>query len=74
MSTDETAAIIKCTEHIVKVQENLSLLEDDTLVKPVQLLNYLRKLYNYFTEANLITISAEYAPTFVCYTQQTDNL
>ena len=37
MSTDETAAIVKHLEHAVKVQGNVTVLEDDALTKAAQL-------------------------------------
>ena len=37
MSTEENSAIVKHTEHIVKVQEIFSVLKEDALTKAVQL-------------------------------------
>ena len=48
MSKDETTVIVKHSEHIVKVQENFTVLEDDAVAKAVPLPKSLSKTMNFF--------------------------
>ena len=53
ISTDETASIVKDTEHIVKVQDFFSVLERYAITKSVHLLKSLSQTMIFFTESNL---------------------
>ena len=48
LSTDETAAIVKYSEHVVKIQENFVVLEEDSLTNATQLPHSLTKTQQYF--------------------------
>ena len=43
LSMDETEAIVKCSEHVIKVQDNFVVLEDEALTNAPQLPQYLMK-------------------------------
>ena len=78
MSIDETAVIVKQSEHIVKVQYNFTVLEDDTLTKAALLLKSLSKTICFFhrgkpkndgrrTYANIRILHSEDMQNTMCY-------
>ena len=48
MSEDETAAIVKCSEYMVKAKSKFSILKDDTFTKAAQLPKCLSKTIQFF--------------------------
>ena len=74
MSTNETAAIVKWSEHIVKVDNVFAVLEEESLTKAAQLPKSLSKTMQFSTEANPIVILVEYAPICALCTQKIQNI
>ena len=52
ISADETADIVKCLEHTVKINDSIASLEDDYQTKVTQLLKYLSKTMQFFERGN----------------------
>ena len=48
LSTDETAAIVKYSDHVIKVKDNFVFLEDEALTKAIQLPQSLMKTQQFF--------------------------
>ena len=69
MYADETAAIVKCSECVVKVNDIFAVLEDDFRTKSSQLPKHLSKNMRFSTDANLRVMLAEFVPMCVFYTQ-----
>ena len=73
ISTDEIITMFKYTEHVVKVQEKISILEDDALTKAVQLLKSLFQTMKLFYCNKLRRKTPEHTPTFACCLQKKFN-
>ena len=73
MSTDETTAIVKHLDHIVKIKDSFSVLEEDFLAKAVQLPKSLSKPMHFSKEANPKATAVESTPTCVLCTKKTKN-
>ena len=63
LSTDENAAIVKCSDHMIKVKDIFLVLEGEALTKAGQLPQFLTKNSSSVTEANLKAIETGFTPT-----------
>ena len=74
MSADETAATLKYSEYIVKVNDKFPVLKDKSLIKSSQLPKSLSKICNLFIEVTLRVTIVEFTPTCALYTKNINKL